>query len=120
MSSDPARAKHGVALIKGLFRVERSIKNAPRKKREEARREESRPIVDAFFAWCDEQAADVLDETPIARAIRYAQNRRAALTRFLDDGRLPLDSNVSERNLLHERLDQVGELFRPPLRPRTS
>jgi hypothetical protein len=35
-----------------------------------------------------EQAVEVLDETPIARAIRYAQNQRAALTRFLIDGRL--------------------------------
>ncbi|PCC73202.1 IS66 family transposase [Nannocystis exedens] len=111
LSSDPERADRGLAWIKGLFRVERSIKTAPRKKREEARREKSRPIVDAFFAWCDEQAADVLDETPIARAIRYAQNQRAALMRFLDDGRLPLDNNVSERNLRREVLGRKNWLF---------
>ncbi|PCC72501.1 Transposase [Nannocystis exedens] len=111
LSSDPERAERGLALIKGLFRVERSIKTAPRKKREETRREKSRPIVDAFFAWCDEQAADVLDETPIARAIRYAQNQRTALTRFLVDGRLPLDNNVSERNLRREVLGRKNWLF---------
>ncbi|MDC0675320.1 IS66 family transposase [Nannocystis radixulma] len=103
LSSDPERAERGLALIKGLFRVERSIKTAPRKKRDETRREKSRPIVDAFFAWCDEHAADVLDDTPIARAIGYARNQRTALTRFLADGRLPLDNNVSERSPRHRR-----------------
>jgi transposase len=63
---------------------------APRKKREETRREKSRPLVDAFFAWCDEQAALVLDDTPISKALGYARNQRVARFRFLDDGRLPL------------------------------
>ena len=111
LASDPERAERGLALIKGLFRIERTIKTAPRKKREETRREKSRPIVDTFFAWCDEQAASVLDDTPISKAIGYARNQRTALTRFLGDGRLPLDNNVSERNLRREVLGRKNWLF---------
>ena len=66
---------------------------------------------EAFFAWCDEQAAAVLDETPIARALGYARNQRAALCRFLDDGRLPLDNNISEQHLRREVLGRKDWLF---------
>ena len=111
LGSDPARSEHGLALIRALYRVERPLQTATRKKREDARRQKSRPIVDAFFAWCDEQAAVVLDETPISKAIGYARNQRVALSRFIDDGRLPLDNNISERNLRREVLGRKNWLF---------
>jgi len=38
----------------------------------------------------------VLDDTPISKAIGYSRNQRAALQRFLVDGRLPLHNNISE------------------------
>ena len=53
----------------------------------DARRAKTKPIVDAFFSWCDDQAPLALDETPISRGIGYARNQREALERFLDDGR---------------------------------
>jgi transposase len=111
LGSDPARAEHALSLIRGLYRLERPVQAAPRKKREEVRRQKSRPLVEAFFAWCDEQAAAVLDETPIARALGYARNQRVALCRFLDDGRLPLDNNISEQNLRREVLGRKNWLF---------
>ena len=70
LGSEPELAKHALALIKGLFRIERAIQTAPRKKREQIRREQSRPILDAFFQWCDEQALVALDETPSGRTQR--------------------------------------------------
>ena len=111
LGSDPVRAEHALSLIRGLYRVERSIAAAPRKKREETRRQKSRPLVDAFFAWCDEQAALVLDDTPISKALGYARNQRVALSRFLDDGRLPLDNNVSEQHLRRQVLGRKNWLF---------
>ena len=111
LASDPARAEHALSLIRGLYRLERPVQAATRKKREEVRHQKSRPLVEAFFAWCDEQAAAVLDETPIARAVGYARNQRAALSRFLDDGRLPLDNNISEQHLRREVLGRKNWLF---------
>jgi len=55
LTSDPERARHGLALINELFRIECSIATAPRKKRAKARDQESRGVVDKFFGWCDEQ-----------------------------------------------------------------
>ena len=111
LGSEPELAKHALALIKGLFRIERAIQTAPRKKREQIRREQSRPLLDAFFQWCDEQALVALDETPISKAVGYARNQRVALCRFLGDGRLPLDNNISERNLRREVLGRKNWLF---------
>jgi transposase len=83
LASDPARAEHALSLIRGLYRLERPVQTATRKKREEVRRQKSRPLTEAFFAWCEQQAAVVVDETPIARALGYARNQRVALCRFM-------------------------------------
>jgi hypothetical protein len=55
-----------------------------------------------LFPWCDAEAPWVLDETPISDGIRYARNQRVGLWRFLDDGRLPVHSNLSKLNLRRE------------------
>ena len=51
-------------------------RRCPRKKKETIRDKRSRPIVEAFFSWCDGEAANVLDDTPISNGIRYARNQR--------------------------------------------
>jgi len=111
LETDPERARKALAFIGGLFRVERAFAAASPDERLQARRAESRPIVDAFFAWCQEEAERVLDETPTAKAIGYAINQRVALQRFLDDGRLPLHNNGSERALRREAVGRKNWLF---------
>jgi hypothetical protein len=73
--------------------------------------EQSRPIVDRFFAWCDGLVDRVLDETALAKAIGYARNQREALRRSLDDGRLPLHNNASELQLRREVIGRRNWLF---------
>ena len=53
----------------------------------------------------------MLDETPIAKAITYARNQRDALKRFLDDARLPLCNNISERSLRREVVGRRNWMF---------
>jgi len=111
LDTDPERARQALAFIGGLFRVERVAGAAPPDERLAARRAESRPIVDAFFSWCEAEAGRVLDETPTAKAIGYALNQRVALQRFLDDGRLPIHNNGSERALRREAVGRKNWLF---------
>jgi transposase len=60
----------------------------------------SRPIVDDFFAWAQVQYDRVKDTRGlVATAFGYAVRQQAALRRFLDDGRLPMTNNHSERAL---------------------
>ena len=95
LESDPDRAKVALSLVGELFRIERTVADAPRKKREAVRNARSKPVVQKFFEWCESQRDEVLDESPAATAIGYALNQRQALSRFLEDGRLPVVVNKS-------------------------
>ncbi len=85
--------------------------STPAKKRGEIRQARAAPIVDAFFAWCDQEAGRVLDQSPMAQGIGYARNQRVPLRRFLDDGRLPMHNNISELNLRREVVGRKNWLF---------
>jgi transposase len=111
MSSDPGRARVALGLINALFRVERSIADAPNKKREKIRKKHSAPIVERFFSWCEAERDRVLDDTPVSKGIRYALNQRDGLCRFLKDGRLPLHNNVSELQLRRQAVGRKNWLF---------
>jgi transposase len=111
LETDPERAHQALAYIGGLFRVEREAATAPPEARLAARRTQSKAILDAFFTWCEAQANQVLDEKPTAKAIGYALNQRVALQRFLDDGRLPIHNNGSERALRREAIGRKNWLF---------
>jgi transposase len=111
LASDPERANVALGFIGALFRIERTLADSPRKKKQQIRNKRSRPIVDAFFSWCDAAAPSVLDDTPIADGIRYARNQRIGLSRFLDDGRLPIHNNMSELALRREAVGRKNWLF---------
>jgi len=111
LSTDPERARTALAYLQGLFQIERRIAEFSRHERSTVRNRESRPLVEGFFAWCEAQAEHVLDDTPIAKGIRYARNQRQALARFLEDGRLPLHNNVSERELRREAVGRKNWMF---------
>jgi len=111
LTSDPERATVALGWIGALFRIERSLTDSPRTKKERTRQKRSEPIVNAFFSWCDAEAKDVLDGTPIADGIRYARNQRAGLSRFLEDGRLPIHNNMSERELRREAVGRKNWIF---------
>jgi hypothetical protein len=111
LGSDPPRAKRGLGFIGALFRIERSLQEAPRKKKERIRQKQSKPIVEAFFSWCDAEWPTLLEDTPIYDGVRYARNQREGLSRFLEDGRLPLHNNISEMNLRRQAVGRKNWLF---------
>lgn len=111
LASDPERAKVALAHIGALFALERTMVSTPARKRRELRQARAAPIADAFFQWCEQELPRVLDESPMAQAIRYARNQSVALRRFLDDGRLPLHNNISELNLRRQVVGRRNWLF---------
>jgi hypothetical protein len=110
-SSDPERANIALGLISELFRIERSLGDASADERLLVRKQQSQPIVDAFFRWCDVEKDLVLDESPISKAIGYATNQKAALERFLENGSLPLHNNVSELQLRRQAVGRKNWIF---------
>ncbi|HEX7487299.1 MAG TPA: IS66 family transposase [Anaeromyxobacteraceae bacterium] len=111
LAVDPERARQALALIGALFRLERAHATSPPDQRLAVRKREAAPIVEKYFAWCDAEADHALDETPSAKAIGYARNQRAALSRFLEDGRLPIHNNFSERELRREAIGRKNWIF---------
>jgi hypothetical protein len=111
LESEPERARAALALIGELFRLERQIATATREEREAVRSRQSKDVVQRFFAWCEATVVTALDETPLAKGLRYALNQRDALVRFLEDGRLPIHNNQSEQALRREAVGRENWLF---------
>jgi transposase len=93
-------AREGLLRMRALFKLEEGWSDLAPKQRYERRQRVSRPMLDEFFAW----AEGVFDRVrgargPVATAFGYAIRQRDALRRFLDDGRLRLENNASERAL---------------------
>ena len=83
-----------------LFELEESWAAMPPSQRHAKRQVAMRPLVDAFFDWATEQYARVKDTRGlVATAFGYAVRQASALRRFLDDGRLHMTNNHSERAL---------------------
>jgi transposase len=109
--AQPEMAKTGLALIKTLFELERGWQSLSAEKRQVQRTGHSTPAVTRFFAWVDEVRPTVLAETPMAAALNYANNQREALQRFLEDGRIPIHNNDSERALRRQAVGRKAWLF---------
>jgi transposase len=111
LSSDPELAKHALSLIKGLFRIERRSRRRRERSASRSGASSRGRILDAILPMVRRAGPVALDGTPISQALGYARNQRVALGRFLEDGRLPLDNNISERNLRREVLGRKNWLF---------
>ena len=75
------------------------------------RRAESRPIVDRLFARWQEVRSELRPTSKLAEAIGYALNRPEALQRFLEDGRIELDTGHLERSLRGPVVGRRNYLF---------
>jgi transposase len=92
-------ASEAVTRIDVLFAIEREISGLAPRQRVGVRTERSRPFVTALESWLREQRARVSKNSETGKAIDYSLKRWAALTRFLDDGRLCMSNNAAEREL---------------------
>lgn len=63
------------------------------------RQQHSAPLLNAFKAWLDEQAPQVLPESLLGKAIAYARNQWEYLSRYVTEGRAPVDNNAIERDI---------------------
>jgi hypothetical protein len=96
---DP-RAREGLLRIRAIFKLEEDWADLPPKQRHERRQRVSRPMLDDFFAWAEGIFERVRGTRgPLATAFGYIVRQRDALRRFLEDGRLRLENNGSEREL---------------------
>jgi transposase len=92
-------AAETVRRIDELFAIEREINGRPAAQRLAVREERTKPLVIELEAWMHAQHERVSRKSEIGKALAYALNHWAALTRFLEDGRICLSNNAAERAL---------------------
>lgn len=63
------------------------------------RQQHSVPLLNAFKAWLDELAPKVLPKSLLGEAIGYCRRQWPYLSRYVEDGRYPIDNNIIERDI---------------------
>ncbi len=104
-------AAEALRRIAELYGIEGAIRGRPPPFRLLARRERSRPLVTALRAWLETQLAQIAGRSTLAEAIRYALARWDGLCRFLNDGRIEMDTNPVERAIRPVALGRKNHLF---------
>lgn len=92
-------AIEAVERIDVLFAIEREVNGMTPELRVRMRHELSRPLISKLESWLREQRTKVSKNSETGKAVDYSLKRWAALTRFLDDGRLCMSNNAAEREL---------------------
>ena len=108
---DAPIASEALERIAALYAVEKTIRGRSAEERRAARQERSKPLVLALKAWLEHQLTRVSAKASIADEIRYGLNHWDGLIRFLDDGRIELDTNIVERGIRPIVLNRKNALF---------
>ena len=95
------QAKEMLVLIRDLYLVEAEVQDLVGEERRrrlgELRQARSKPLVEAIRMWLACEQA--LPRSGLGKAISYATAHWDGLVRFLDDARIPLDTNLVERGM---------------------
>jgi transposase len=107
----PEIAREAVRLIDTLFAVERQTKEAFAEQRLALRQAQCVPVLaelrEKLFTWKER----LLPKHPMAEAVNYTLSQWTELNVFSSDGAVPLDNNVSEREMKRVVLNRKNSLF---------
>jgi transposase len=99
-----------------LFRIEEEVTGATAEERRRLRQRKSRRVASALNKWLLAQRQLVPDGSATAKAIDYSLKRWQALTRYIDDGDVPISNNWVENQIRPIALGRANWLFAGSLR----
>ena len=107
----PEIAREAVERVRDLYAIERQAKDATTEQRFQMRQQQSAPLLAALrerlLIWKEQ----LLPRHPMAEAINYALGQWNELSVFCSDGAVPIDNNVSEREMKRIVLNRKNSLF---------
>jgi transposase len=89
-------AGQAVALIAKLYEVEREARELEPEARRLWRQQHAKPVADALRTWLIGQRPKLAKADVTAKAVDYTLSNWSGLTRYLDDGNVPIDNNAAE------------------------
>jgi len=107
----PEIAREAVDLIGALFAVERQAKHFSVEERLALRQAQSAPVLAKLREKLLDWKQQLLPKHPMAEAVNYVLNQWFELSVFCCDGAVPIDNNVSEREMKRVVLNRKNSLF---------
>src|ERR1700747_3563397 len=107
----PESAREAVERVRALYAIERQANHATAEKRLQLRREQSAPLLAQLRLRLLGWKQQLLPRHPMAEAIQYALGQWSELNVFCTDGAVPIDNNVSEREMKRVVLNRKNSLF---------
>ncbi len=109
--SAPEIAREAVALVRALYAVEQQARELSPAARLALRQANSAPVLvrlrEKLLGWKEQ----LLPKHPMAEAVGYALSQWEELNVFCSDGAVPIDNNVSEREMKRVVLNRKNSLF---------
>jgi transposase len=110
-TSQPREAHYVLSLVGQLYDIEERTRPCSADERLAARKERSVPVLDRLKQFLDEQTPGALPKSQYGQAIGYVRNQWESLRRYVEDGRLAIDNNNSERTLRVAAIGRKNWLF---------
>ncbi len=104
-------ATEALERIGALYKIEAEIRGCSPDERCAQRQGRTKPLIESLKTWLERQLARVPGRSTIAKDIRYGLSHWDGLIRFLDDGRIEIDSNTVERSIRPIALNRKNALF---------
>jgi len=94
-----------------LFDIEDELRELSDQSRHEQRQLRSRPLLEDFKGWMDDQLERLRPKHELRGAIAYMTSRWECFERFLESGAIPLDNNASEQAVKNPVMGKKSWLF---------
>ena len=101
----------GVRYIDELFEIENEITKLNIDEKLQVRKEKSEPIFQKFYEWVSLTSEKYITNNKLKKAITYVLNQRENLSKFLNDGRIPLTNSKAERAIRPFAVHRKNWLF---------
>jgi transposase len=105
------RTATALGYFQRLFDIEDELRELSDEARHAQRQLRSRPLVEEFKCWLDDQLKTLRPKHDLRGAISYMTSRWECFERFLESGAIPLDNNASEQAVKNPVMGKKNWLF---------
>ncbi|MCT4592944.1 MAG: IS66 family transposase [Anaeromicrobium sp.] len=111
-----SRAYIGFEYCEQLYHIEKELKEHELKKdyydiRHNVRLEKSKQVLEDFISYVDIELPNAMKRSALEKALKYAKDELPKLRYFLEDGRIEIDNNSSERSIKSFVIGRKNWLF---------